>query len=162
MPRPPADSTGLAPTSAVLQQLNDDVPADHFTLGWLMHRLRKRSFGIIMLLLALVAIAPGLSIVAGLLPISRRMGSCSRSPCWPASLLWRSRRRQFGRWSSAQDGSSISGGGGATGPKREGIPCRRKELFLWIDVVIPATEPGDRQLLEKPLGVMPGRLFRLT
>jgi hypothetical protein len=43
------------------------VPADHFTLGWLMGSLRKRSFGIVMLLLALVAIAPGVSIVAGLL-----------------------------------------------------------------------------------------------
>jgi hypothetical protein len=67
MPRPPADPTRLAPTSAVLQRLHDEVPADHFTLGWLMHSLRKRSFGIIMLLLALVAIAPGLSIIAGLL-----------------------------------------------------------------------------------------------
>jgi hypothetical protein len=43
------------------------VPADHFTLGWLMGSLRKRSFGIVMLLLALVAIAPGVSIVAGVL-----------------------------------------------------------------------------------------------
>ncbi|BAR55034.1 hypothetical protein NK6_1850 [Bradyrhizobium diazoefficiens] len=28
-------------------------------MGWLMHGLRKRSFGIIMILLALVALAPG-------------------------------------------------------------------------------------------------------
>jgi hypothetical protein len=205
MPRPPADPTGLAPTSAVLQRLRDEVPANHFTLGWLMHSLRKRSFGIIMLLLALVAIAPGLSIVAGLLlmipafqmiagkpapvfprriatrslptkhlaavmqrslpllrylekvvhprwhtpleatkrlvgtivvvlsatlvfipiPLSNvvpalvislislayleELGSCSQSPCWPPSLCWQSRRRQSGRWSSAQNGSSISG-----------------------------------------------------
>jgi hypothetical protein len=61
MPRPPADPTALVPTSAVLQRLHDEVPAAHFTLGWLMHSLRKRSFGIIMLLLALVAMA-GLSI----------------------------------------------------------------------------------------------------
>jgi len=65
MSRPPADPTGLVPTSAVLQRLHDEVPASNFTFGWLMHSLRKRSFGIIMLLLALVAIAPGL--VAGLL-----------------------------------------------------------------------------------------------
>jgi hypothetical protein len=51
----------------VLQRLHDEAPKDHFTLGWLMGSLRKRSFGIIMLLLALVAIAPGVSIVAGLL-----------------------------------------------------------------------------------------------
>jgi hypothetical protein len=62
MPRPSTDPTRLAPASAVLQHLHDEVPADHFTLGWLVHSLRKRSFGIIMLLLALVAIAPGLSI----------------------------------------------------------------------------------------------------
>jgi hypothetical protein len=57
----------LVAASVVLQRLHDEVPIDHFTLGWLMHSLHKRSFGIIMLLIALVAIAPGLSIVAGLL-----------------------------------------------------------------------------------------------
>jgi hypothetical protein len=67
MPRPPADPTMLIPTSVVLQRLHDEMPADHFTLGWLMHSLHKRSFGIVMLLIALVAIAPGLSVVAGLL-----------------------------------------------------------------------------------------------
>jgi hypothetical protein len=51
----------------VLQQLHDEAPTDHFTLGWLMGSLRKRSFGIIMLLLALVAMVPGVSIVAGML-----------------------------------------------------------------------------------------------
>jgi hypothetical protein len=57
----------LIPTSVVLQRLHDEAPTDHFTLGWLMGSLRKRSFGIIMLLLAVVAIAPGVSVVAGLL-----------------------------------------------------------------------------------------------
>lgn len=51
----------------MLQRLHDEAPTGHFTLGWLMGSLRKRSFGIIMLLLALVAITPGVSIVAGLL-----------------------------------------------------------------------------------------------
>jgi len=51
----------------VLQRLHDEVPTDHFTLGWLMGSLQKRSFGIVMLLLALVAMAPGISMVAGLL-----------------------------------------------------------------------------------------------
>lgn len=51
----------------VLQRLHDEAPPDHFTLGWLMGSLRKRSFGIVMLLLALVAIAPGVSSVASLL-----------------------------------------------------------------------------------------------
>ena len=51
----------------MLQRLHDEAPTDHFTLGWLMGSLHKRSFGIIMLLLAVVALAPGISIVAGLL-----------------------------------------------------------------------------------------------
>ena len=66
-PTPPTHTGVLIPTSVVLQRLHDEAPTDHFTLGWLMGSLRKRSFGIIMLLLALVAIAPGVSIVAGLL-----------------------------------------------------------------------------------------------
>jgi hypothetical protein len=51
----------------VLQRLHNEAPSDHFTLYWLMGHLRKRSFGMIMLLLALVAMVPGISIVAGLL-----------------------------------------------------------------------------------------------
>jgi hypothetical protein len=57
----------LAPASAVLQRLLDDAPADHVTLAWLLGHLRKRSFGLVMLLLALVAMLPGISYVAGLL-----------------------------------------------------------------------------------------------
>jgi hypothetical protein len=67
LPRPPADTTAIVAASVVLQRLHDGVPTDHFTLGWLMHNLHKHSFGIIMLLIALVATAPGLSIAAGLL-----------------------------------------------------------------------------------------------
>lgn len=51
----------------MLQRLHDEAPTDHFTLGWLMGSLRMRSFGIVMLLLALVATVPGISIIAGLL-----------------------------------------------------------------------------------------------
>ncbi|WP_050995039.1 exopolysaccharide biosynthesis protein [Bradyrhizobium liaoningense] len=66
-PTQAADEEVFAPASVLLQRLHDEAPADHFTLGWLMGRLHKRSFGLIMLLLAVVAIAPGVSIVAGLL-----------------------------------------------------------------------------------------------
>ena len=51
----------------MFQQLLDEVPPDHFTLDWLMGRLGKRSFGIVMLLLAVAGLAPGVSIIAGLL-----------------------------------------------------------------------------------------------
>jgi hypothetical protein len=60
------DARAFIPASVLLQRLHDEAPTDHFTLGWLMGRLHKRSFGLILLLLALVAIAPGVSIVAGL------------------------------------------------------------------------------------------------
>jgi hypothetical protein len=63
----PADAKAFVPASLLLQRLHDEAPTDHFTLGWLMSRMHKRSFGLIMLLLAVVAIAPGVSIVAGLL-----------------------------------------------------------------------------------------------
>ena len=66
-PTLPTRTGVLIPTSVVLQRLHDEAPRDHFTLGWLMGSLRRRSFGIIMLLLALVAMAPGVSIIAGLL-----------------------------------------------------------------------------------------------
>jgi Exopolysaccharide synthesis, ExoD len=61
----PTDTSALIPTSVVLQQLHDEAPKDHVTLGWLMRRLRKRSFGKIMLVLSLLATVPGVSIVAG-------------------------------------------------------------------------------------------------
>ncbi|MEA2867532.1 MAG: hypothetical protein QOE39_2247 [Bradyrhizobium sp.] len=67
MLRPQGDPRRQIATSVLLQRLHDEIPLDRFTLGWLMHNLHTRSFGIITLLLALVAIAPGLSIVAGLL-----------------------------------------------------------------------------------------------
>lgn len=64
---PTLSPNATAHTSVMLQRLHDEAPTDHFTLGWVMGRLSKRSFGMVMLLLALVAIAPGISIVAGLL-----------------------------------------------------------------------------------------------
>jgi hypothetical protein len=67
VPPPIVDTTTPVSASVVLQRLHDEVPPGHFTLGWLMHSLQKRSFGIIMLLLALVAISPGISIAAGAL-----------------------------------------------------------------------------------------------
>jgi hypothetical protein len=76
----------------VLQRLHDEVPADHFTLGWLVHSLHKRSFGIIMLIIALVAIAPGLSIVAGLLLMipAFQMIAGKPAPVFPRRIAARS------------------------------------------------------------------------
>jgi hypothetical protein len=55
------------PASVILRRLNDQAPADHFTLGWLLAGLSRHSFGILLLLLSVIAIAPGVAIVAGVL-----------------------------------------------------------------------------------------------
>jgi hypothetical protein len=65
-PTPDCDATATLPASIVLQRLSDEAPADYFTLGWLMDSLHQRSFGMIMLLLALVATVPGISLVGSL------------------------------------------------------------------------------------------------
>jgi hypothetical protein len=89
---PPADATAFVAASVVLQRLHDEAPTDHFTLGWLMHNLHKRSFGIIMLLIALVAITPGLSIVAGLLLMipAFQMIAGQPAPVFPRRIATRS------------------------------------------------------------------------
>lgn len=66
-PRPSPDAPAPIPASVVLQRLHDKAPPDHFTLGWLLAGLSKHSFGILLLLLSVIAIAPGASIVAGVL-----------------------------------------------------------------------------------------------
>ena len=58
-PTPIPDARAVVPTSVVLQRLHEEAPTDHFTLGWLMGSLHERSFGIIMLLLALGRDRPG-------------------------------------------------------------------------------------------------------
>src|SRR5690349_2777576 len=54
-------------TSAVLGAVIDEAPLKGFTLEWLINNLPHRSFGAIMLLLAIVAMVPVVSIAAGLL-----------------------------------------------------------------------------------------------
>lgn len=62
---PPIDPR--APTSTILQNLLLQAPDETVTLGWLMRHLGRRSFGIILLLLGLLACLPGVSAVAGVL-----------------------------------------------------------------------------------------------
>jgi hypothetical protein len=79
------DATEPVAASVVLQRLHDQVPTDHFTLGWLMSGLSKHSFGILLLLLSVVAIAPGASIVAGVLLLitAFQMVAGQPSPVFP-------------------------------------------------------------------------------
>ena len=51
--------------SAMLLELVDSLPVDHFTLEWLLGRLDRRSFGIVLLILSLAALVPGVSMLAG-------------------------------------------------------------------------------------------------
>jgi hypothetical protein len=55
------------PTSVVLEELLKDAPPDYVTIAWLIGSLHKRSFGLVMLLIALVGLAPGVSVFIGVL-----------------------------------------------------------------------------------------------
>ena len=55
------------PTSVVLEELFRDAPPDYVTIAWLIGSLHKRSFGLVMLLIALVGLVPGMSVFIGIL-----------------------------------------------------------------------------------------------
>jgi hypothetical protein len=87
----PSDTTAHASASLVLQKLLDAVPADHFTLEWLIGSLPRRSFGVAMLLLALTAMVPIGSIVPGLLIaiLALQMISNRHGPAFPHCIAVR-------------------------------------------------------------------------
>jgi hypothetical protein len=66
-PKLGANARAPVPASIILERLNDQAPPDHFTLGWLLAGLSRHSFGILLLLLSVIAIAPGVAMVAGVL-----------------------------------------------------------------------------------------------
>jgi hypothetical protein len=55
------------PTSQLLEAALYNAPGDHLTTAWLFNSLHHRSFGMALLLLGLIAILPGLSVLAGIL-----------------------------------------------------------------------------------------------
>ena len=59
--------TARAPTSVVLDGLLGPEAPEQVTLGWLLDGLGDRSFGVVLLLLALLGLLPGVSAVAGVL-----------------------------------------------------------------------------------------------
>jgi hypothetical protein len=82
---PRSDAKGVIPASVILQELYDNAPAGHITLRWLTDSLHKQSFGFIMLVLATLAVAPGISILGGallLFPAFQMMAGCS-VPAFP-------------------------------------------------------------------------------
>jgi hypothetical protein len=61
--------TRTVPASTLLEGLLRDAPGDTVTLGWLVRRMGRRSFGLVLLLLGVLALLPAINIVAGLLLI---------------------------------------------------------------------------------------------
>ncbi len=57
----------FAAASTLLKEVQDGVPPGHFTLEWLLTSLSDQSYGAIILLFAIAAVAPGISVPAGLL-----------------------------------------------------------------------------------------------
>jgi hypothetical protein len=91
------------PTSVALAQLLNEAPRDHVSLAWLIGRLQKRSFGLLMLLLALLGLAPGVATLSGFLlafpAIQMILGR--ESPTLPRFLATRSiSTGLFVRWSA--------------------------------------------------------------
>lgn len=79
------------PTSHVLRALLEEASAERVSLGWLMERLGKRSFGIILLLLAFLAFVPGVSPIAGILLMvpAFQMIRAHAGPVFPRRLACR-------------------------------------------------------------------------
>jgi hypothetical protein len=80
------------PTSAVLARLIEDVPPETVNLTWLMGRLEQRSFGFLMLVIALVGLMPVIATVATiLLPfLAFQMMLGRKNPSLPRFLADRS------------------------------------------------------------------------
>ncbi|MCX7356324.1 MAG: exopolysaccharide biosynthesis protein [Alphaproteobacteria bacterium] len=51
----------------MLEGLLDGAPKDHVTIAWLLDSLRERSFGMVMLIMSIIGIAPGASLFVGIL-----------------------------------------------------------------------------------------------
>lgn len=62
-PFPPA----YVATSTHLERILDDADAERITVGWLVAQLGERSFGLALLVMALIALVPGASTVVGIL-----------------------------------------------------------------------------------------------
>ncbi|MGL4961662.1 MAG: exopolysaccharide biosynthesis protein [Inquilinus sp.] len=84
--------TARIPTSALLDGLLRDANAERVALGWLLDGLGNRSFGLVMLLLALLGAMPGASaIVAPLLVIlAVQMMLGHAGPVFPRRIAERS------------------------------------------------------------------------
>jgi hypothetical protein len=65
--RPAATELRREPTSENLERLLEGSSGGHVSLGSLIDTLRERSFGIVMLILGLIALVPGASGIVGIM-----------------------------------------------------------------------------------------------
>ncbi|BBK42940.1 exopolysaccharide biosynthesis protein ExoD [Allostella vacuolata] len=79
------------PTSALLDHLLAEVRAERVTLGWVIDRLGERSFGLVMLVLALLGMLPGVSVLAGMLlaVLAAQMILGRKGPAFPPRVAGR-------------------------------------------------------------------------
>jgi len=88
---PGSDEPPRDPTSVVLEGLLREAEGDEVTLDWIVANLRERSFGIVMLLIALVGLVPGIASIAGIvlaLP-AVQMVLARRAPVLPRMIATR-------------------------------------------------------------------------
>ena len=86
------------PTSTVLDGLLGEAPAGQVTLDWLMGRLGDRSFGVVLLLLAIFGLLPGASAVAAVLLMvpAAQMVLARPAPAFPRRVgAWRFEARRL-------------------------------------------------------------------
>lgn len=81
-----------APASRVLEELIAAAPHTHFTLSWVLVQLQQHSFGVIMLLLGILAAAPIGSMIPGLMlvALASQMVVGRHSPVFPQFIAARS------------------------------------------------------------------------
>lgn len=79
------------PTSEILAALLVEAPGAEVTPAWIVARLHERSFGLVLLLVGLVALVPGASPVAGLLLliVAAQMLMARAEPILPGFLARR-------------------------------------------------------------------------
>jgi hypothetical protein len=79
------------PTSVLLDRLMLEAPPGTVSLGWLIDKLGPRSFGLVLLLLGLLAVLPGIATAAGVLLVipAWQMLRGRAAPVFPQRLAGR-------------------------------------------------------------------------
>jgi len=85
------------PSSRVLEDLLRQAPPDHFTLGWVLSTLHQRSFGVVILFLGALAMAPIGSSVPGIMlaAVAIQMIAGWREPVFPRFITERRLPTQY-------------------------------------------------------------------